>query len=664
MECLLLKSAGGLKQSYKTFTIDTGSTKVYFRKPENLSDFDFQPDFRLSDIEAVTKASFEALPDYPRWKDALIHYAHLLMEHRFSFFDLKDYFLGNPVDWNRDHSSRKKAPLSYAQSIDYRDFQNVGDCKLVWEPNRQHQLVVLARAYRATGDIRYAEDVICQINSWLEECPYGRGMNWRSPMELSIRLINWAWAIDLIWDSGLFAGDFKKCLLQSVYQHLWEVTRKYSKGSSANNHLIGEAAGVFIAAGYFNMFKESSEWQKESKSILSKEIIVQTYSDGGGREQALGYLYFILQFFILCGIVARKTGGDFPQIYWQQIEEMLEFVGRLHEAGQPLSRFGDCDDGLRAGSGRRPLGPQGAACSRLQCYLTVRILKDGPKENVNRSFGLWANPDTTNIVKCRVEQKNVLRSRAFKESGYYLLQTGKAGSGNEISVIFDCGELGYGSIAAHGHADALSFSLRAFGCEIFVDPGTYDYFTYPEWRQYFRSTRGHNTLEVDDQDQSVMLGPFLWGARAKSRCLAWRPHERGGMVAGEHDGYSRLKRPLRHRRTLELDGAKQELTIEDEVFTSGPHSLAFYFHLSEMCDLASIDSNVCEITVENHKFFLAIDPLLSVHTLHGSRDPIMGWVSRGYHRKKASTTIIARGKVSGRQKFDCRVKMVARGGRE
>lgn len=55
-------------------------------------------------------------------------------------------------------------------------------------------------------------------------------------------------------------------------------------------------------------------------------------------------------------------------------------------------------------------------------------------------------------------------------------------------MVFDCGLLGMEPLAGHGHADALSFALRAFGSDVLVDPGTYDYFSYPTWREYFRST--------------------------------------------------------------------------------------------------------------------------------------------------------------------------------
>jgi hypothetical protein len=68
------------------------------------------------------------------------------------------------------------------------------------------------------------------------------------------------------------------------------------------------------------------------------------------------------------------------------------------------------------------------------------------------------------------------------------------------------------AIAAHGHADALSIDPRLDRRDVLVDPGTYDSFTFPEWRQYFRKTCSHNRLMIDDQDQSELQGAFLFPA--------------------------------------------------------------------------------------------------------------------------------------------------------
>jgi uncharacterized heparinase superfamily protein len=222
-------------------------------------------------------------------------------------------------------------------------------------------------------------------------------------------------------------------------------------------------------------------------------------------------------------------------------------------------------------------------------------------------------------------------------------------------VVFDCGELGFKSIAAHGHADALSFTLRAFGSDVFVDPGTYDYFSYPAWRAYFRSTRAHNTVVVDDLDQSTMLGPFLWGPRAQTRCMAWEPRTQGAKVIGEHDGYTRLADPVLHRRTLELDERSRILTIQDDIMARGPHEIAAYFHLAEDAVLSSEGPNRYRISVGSGVVTLDVDARLSVGVVTGSSEPIAGWISGAYHHKVPSATLIARGRCQGTSSYVSRI---------
>ena len=130
-----------------------------------------------------------------------------------------------------------------------------------------------------------------QLDGWMRRNPFGMGMNWRSPMEMAIRLINWVWAIDLIREAGLIKGEFRGRLLNAVYRHLWDIARKFSRGSSANNHLIGEAAGVFIGAGYFRNLKKAGKWRAKGRKILLAEVETQTFPDGGNREQAIGNVW-------------------------------------------------------------------------------------------------------------------------------------------------------------------------------------------------------------------------------------------------------------------------------------------------------------------------------------------------------------------------------------
>jgi hypothetical protein len=576
------------------------------------------------------------------FRDRLCARADAVAGHRLSFFALEDVFLGEPVAWNRDHEAGRATPMGFAPGIDYRDHRVTGDAKVVWEPSRHHQLVVLGRAYRATGEERYARSLAAQLESWIEQCPFPFGMQWRSPLELAIRLINWVYALDLVRESGLVAGAFAARILHAAHQHLFEVTRKYSRGSSANNHLIGEAAGVFVGASYFAGLPGASRWRAEARATLLREIEAQTFPEGGNRELALGYHVFALQFFLVVGLVARRAADPLTPAYWATLERMMEFLAALGAGGE-LPLYGDADDGYVLDLGE----PRGDWRGMLG--VGAALFGRSDLKGVAGSFpeaGAWLLTAAERERFAALPAPAApLASRAFPASGHVLLQSG-AGP-DRVSVLFDCGELGYGAIAAHGHADALAFTLRVGGKDVLVDPGTYDYFTYPAWRAYFRSTRAHNCLAVDGADQSEMQGLFLGGARARARLLSFEPRSGGGRVVGEHDGYTRLADPVLHRRTLDLDGAARVLEVRDEIEARGGHDLSLFLHFSEECRLSEAPGPRREVECAGLRLVVETDPRLSTEARVGATDPIAGWVSRGYHRKVGAPTLEARGRFTG-----------------
>jgi hypothetical protein len=578
------------------------------------------------------------------WRAALVDRADRIAAHRLSFFDLEDVHVGDPIDWNREHASDKAAPVTFAPGIDYRDYAVTGDAKVVWEPNRHHHLVVLARAYRATANPAYASAVVAQLESWIDQSPFGFGMNWRSPLELAVRVVNWVWALDLIADSALLTDRFKAKVLASVHLHVWDIARKYSKGSSANNHRIGEACGVLTATSYFPELPNAQRLRDESSKILAEEILAQTYPSGATREQAFGYQLFVLQLFLYAGLATRRSDRDLPAAYWARLEKMCEFAGRLAEGGPP-PLYGDSDDGyvLDLGNGVHDIDSvMHVAAALFGRPAFTHAARPSAAETAYWLFGpagKWTNA-AANIANLRLE------SRAIEDAGLYLLQWGHRGSRDSVSVVFDCGELGYGSLAAHGHADALAIVVRAFGTDLLVDPGTYDYFTYPEWRQYFRSSRAHNTVTIDGEDQSSQLGSFLWGRRAVARCVRWAPRLGGGVVEGEHDGYAALVDPVSCKRTLDLDQASRTLTIIDEIAAKESHDIALWFHLSERCE-ATQDGREIRIDCGAGTAVLVFDERLDLTMVRGGGSGEGGWVSRGYHRKAAAWTICARTRRAG-----------------
>jgi hypothetical protein len=234
--------------------------------------------------------------------------------------------------------------------------------------------------------------------------------------------------------------------------------------------------------------------------------------------------------------------------------------------------------------------------------------------------------------------------QSFAEGGFYVLGC-ELDTPAEIRAVVDAGPLGYQSIAAHGHADALSFTLSVGGREFLIDPGTYAYHTQERWRDYFRGTAAHNTVRIDGLEQSEPGGNFMWVKHARAGCGLWLSSAEKDTFEGWHDGYTRLADPVKHRRLLELDKRARRLVIEDSLAMAAAHEVELLFHWAEDCRVqAALDGFLIErdgVTLE-----LTLPAGGSAEVYRGSLAPLYGWISRGYDRRAPTSTIVWRAKLA------------------
>ncbi|MBK8269563.1 MAG: alginate lyase family protein [Planctomycetes bacterium] len=568
---------------------------------------------------------------------ALLRQAEEILAGRIQLFGDSPVEIGEQIDWNYEYQARMKAPTIFSAAIDYRDYAVTGDCKWVWELNRHHHLVVLARAYQATGEARFAMAVAEQFDSWLMQCPFGIGMNWRSSLELGIRLINWVWAIELIRPADVISTSLGSRILESVHRHIWEIDRKYARYSSANNHVIGEAAGAYIASSYFHQLRNATRWRERAKRILNTEIMNQTHPDGGNKEQATGYQLFVMQFFTLAAVAGERIGDGMAAEYLSRLEKMYEFIAALCEAG-PLPQLGDCDDGYVLDLGGRRGDPRPWLAVGAAMFQSPH-LADTARGEHEVLANLLGDAGVERISKIPKSETRPLESQLFPDTGLCLLQSG-SGDAPLISLTLDAAELGFSSIAAHGHADALSVTLRVNGGDFLMDSGTYDYFTHPKWRHHLRRTIAHNTIEIDGQDQSEILGSFLWGRRANAKLIGWTTEAGRTIATAEHDGYRRLAGPVTHRRTLKLESATG-VEIIDDLIGQGSHAIRQAFHFAPECEVTRTGPHSFEIQRAEGRIVFCLDERTQVSIHHGDPSTLLGHVSRRYHQKSESTTLIA-----------------------
>jgi hypothetical protein len=237
-----------------------------------------------------------------------------------------------------------------------------------------------------------------------------------------------------------------------------------------------------------------------------------------------------------------------------------------------------------------------------------------------------------------------VRPNLFEDAGHVYLRAGS--SNEEIWCRCDHGPHGFLSIAAHAHADALSIEIRVGGVQVLADPGTYCYHGDPQWRAYFRSTRGHNTLELLGRDQSISGGPFLWTQQAETRLLAADGLDEQSPKArwqAEHTGYLAQGGPV-HCRTVILNRKRRILTIRDQLSRGTtealPTRLAFHFGPEVDCQLAA---GTALLSWPGGNATLELSEALS-WTLHrGEVHPPFGWFSPSFDRKIPSFSLLGTG---------------------
>jgi hypothetical protein len=563
-------------------------------------------------------------------RDALLADADSICAGHVVLFANRRFDVGVPPVWNRDPDSGVTGPAIYAGDITITNREQVGDIKHVWELNRHLHLVRLAQAWTVTGDVAWLHALHQQLRSWLDQCPPLVGPNWTSSLELGIRLINWSLVWQLIGGegSGLFAGDEGQRLradwLDSIHAHCSAIARNLSRHSSANNHLIGELAGLYVGASVWPCWKASGAWLEQARRELEHEAQAQFSRDGVNREQAFAYHVFSCEFLFVAGLVGQACDHPFSRGYWTALLRALRFLRSVRDVGGNVPMVGDADDGIVF----RLDAPAGDRAEQLLA-LGDTVLRRMPATHAGVRWLLHTVPGK----RPEADPHESETGWAFPDGGYLLFGS-HFGEPNEIKGMVDCGPLGYLGIAAHGHADALALTMSVGGEECLVDPGTYSYWQEHKWRDYFRGTSAHNTVRIDGLDQSVSGGRFMWlkKARASIERMPRSPHEFD--FRGSHDGYERLADPVRHMRSVRFDAASATLTVRDEIAAKKHHQVELFWHFAPGLDTRLNSSG---LHVRGKRFALQMHAHgadLKLELARGNENPPLGWYSRSYESRQ------------------------------
>lgn len=495
---------------------------------------------------------------------------------------LLDEQFGDTVIWTRNNT-----PLEYEE--------------WPWGLSRHQYWIGLGRAYKDTGDEKYARTFVNQLNSWIDQSPlpdydakidYSR---WRT-IETGIRTLGaWPMAYLNFLQSPSFDDESVFLMMKSFYEHAIHLRKHHRK----NNWLSMEMNGLIHIALIFPEFKESAHWAEYAGTTIYHETEVQVYPDGAQVELTPGYHGATLNNFLGLYSIAKATGYEgLSKNFSQKLENMYNYYVKIVAPTGEVpavndSGWNDARPSLAQGFGLFP--------ERTDFQYIATNGKEGTMPSYTSTWMPWA--------------------------GWYMMRSGWGE--NDLYSHFEVGPYSPG----HQHEDKLSLILYAYGKRLITEGGTYSYDT-SDWRKYILSARAHNISKVDgkyqnrhdyqpEEDLEYSREPMANRWVSNDDC----DFGEGWYNEGFGDEAGKADRNVEQYRALAF--IKNKYWILFDVFTpkdEASHQYDTYFHFNTD-KFEKIGNSVMS---DDEGANIAIIPLRSdakVDVISGQKEPeLQGWI--------------------------------------
>lgn len=341
-----------------------------------------------------------------------------------------------------------------------------------WQLNRMEFWGNLGRAYKATGDERYAKTFVREMRSWIAQCPVpDHAANvapsaWRT-IEAGIR-------VGGSWPAAFFAfhgspsmTDADLVTFAGAFLDHGRYLRSFHTGL---NWFTMEMSGLYATGAAFPEFKEAADWRSFAASQLAAEAQKEFLADGALEEISTSYQNVALGNILKIAQVARWTGrtAELPAGYSTPLEKGYTWQLDIMAPDRTSPKINDAGE------------------NELPSLFATMAVENFPKRNdfkwVARGGEGVGQPSFTSIFLDR--------------SGFAVMRSGW--SRNDNYLLYRLGPPGLGG---HMHQDKLGIVFYAYGREIMFDSGGGNY-EHSKWRQWATSAFSHNCLIVDGLGQA------------------------------------------------------------------------------------------------------------------------------------------------------------------
>ncbi|WP_428665394.1 alginate lyase family protein [Runella sp.] len=531
------------------------------------------------------------------FKQADTYYAalkHQLAEYRqgnLLFFSANYYQV---TDWltNPTNGFRYDATKHWTQIADFSP--TAGDIKYIWEKSRFAFLYPLIRFdFHCKEDL--SETVFAEIDSWVVANPINYGPNWRCSQEISLRLLNWTFALNYYKNSSALTEERFQRIMHVIYWQMRHVEANidFSRIAVRNNHAITETLTLYLVGLLYPFFPESERWKMLGKRWFEEEIAYQIYEDGTFLQFSMNYHRVVIQLLTWGIRLAELNGERFENVVYERAQKSLEFLrtGQDEKTGW-LPNYGNNDGALFF-----PLSDAHFRDYRPQLNALAAVLKI-EKGNWEDSFWYGLNPTPYRAGE-PIARPTGEGWVGFNQGGYYTLRDA------DTLTFIRCGAYKDRPF----QADDLHLDIWVNGKNILRDAGSYLYNTDEKWTKYFAGTASHNTVMLGNYDQMQKRPRFVWYHWVKEAKGQWQTesstanHRKSQIFEGSIKAFAHVGSNIIHRRRVTKYESENRWIVEDWL-ENAPEDLPMHqiWHPSddffENFSMKAVDQNKSELTAE------------------------------------------------------------------
>lgn len=486
-----------------------------------------------------------------------------IQQGTFTFFSKSKIDLGTDYDWmtNLETGHQYNVTQHFSSIKDLS--KEAGDIKYVWEKARFSFLYDIIR-YDYHFEKDNAEFVFAQIDNFIDKNPINLGPNYKCSQETSLRILNWTFALYFYKESNMLSEERFGKIMNAIYWQLDHVYKNidFSRIAVRNNHAITETLMLFLSNKLFPFIPESKKWSKEGKKWFEEEIAYQIYDDGTFLQYSMNYHRVVVQL-LTWGIRLSEMHKDpFNGLVKEKATKSLHFLDTcLNKENGFLPNYGSNDGALffkLTETDYRDYRPQ---LDDLRAVLKNEIAY---KTESFHWYGINSPGDTSLKIK---------EMESFDTGGYYLMNE------ENSKTMIRCGA--YKDRPAQ--SDNLHLDIWVDGINYLWDTGTYKYNTTAELTSYFMGVEGHNTVGINDKNQMLKGGRFIWYNWVNKAKAILEERANNFVFRGKIIGFKEIGKNIRHKRTVSKYPAKLEWVINDSIENIENVTLHQYWHVNPSC---------------------------------------------------------------------------------